>query len=337
MTSWPAPEAEPEARDYTAGIVNFGSYGELRACLGSLAAQTLAPRGLVVVDHDADPERQRRLAGEFPAVRWISGPNRGYAGGANQILAWTARECPEAGFVLLLNPDVELSPDYAARLAGAMVEDPALAVASGKLLRPDGRTLDSAGIRMPRHRRPRDRGAEEPDLSQYDRPEPVFAVTGAAMMIRRSALPDLEVNGEIFDEDFFAYHEDTDLAWRAQLMGWKAFYVPGARATHRRRWRRGTRRRIAPEVRRHSFKNHYLQMLKNERAGPFLRDLPVIAAWEALRFGFAVLREPGLLGGYRDAARLAPRAWAKRRIIQRRAASLRERCSAEPTAPEPPR
>ena len=67
-----------------------------------------------------------------------------------------------------------------------MAADPHVAVASGKLLRPDGRTLDSTGIVMPRHRRPRDRGSEQPDHRQYDRAEPVFAVTGAACFLARS-------------------------------------------------------------------------------------------------------------------------------------------------------
>ena len=76
---------------------------------------------------------------------------------------------------------------------------------------------------------------------------------------------------------------------------------------------------IEPSVRRHSFKNHYLEMIKNETPRGFLRDLHVILGWEVLRLGFSLLRDPQLLGGYLDALRLAPRAWAKRRIIQQRA------------------
>jgi GT2 family glycosyltransferase len=176
---------------------------------------------------------------------------------------------------------------------------------------------------MARHRRSVDRGSDEIDRRQYENCEFVFAASGAALMIRRQALPDLSVNGEVFDEDFFAYHEETDLAWRAQLLGWKSLYVPDARALHQRGWRRDQRFGIDPRIRRHAFKNRYLEMVKNERPMTFLRDLPAIAGWELLRLGYSVTRDRTLLHAYREALRLLPRAWAKRRIIQQRAASLR--------------
>jgi len=223
----------------------------------------------------------------------------------------------------LLNPDVVLDAGYAESLIREMTVRPVAALASGKLLRSDGCTLDSAGIRMARHRHPVDRGSDEIDRRQYEACEFVFAASGAALMIRCQALPDLSVDGEVFDEDFFAYHEETDLAWRAQLLGWKSLYVPRARALHRRGWRRGRRFDIDPQIRRHAFKNRYLEMVKNERPMGFLRDLPAIAGWELLRLGYSVTRDRTLLRAYREALRLLPRAWAKRRIIQQRAASLR--------------
>jgi GT2 family glycosyltransferase len=211
---------------------------------------------------------------------------------------------------------------------------PRIALGSGKLLRPDGRTLDTAGIAMSRQRRSRDRGAGQPDRQQYDRCETVFAVSGAALMLRQAALLDLAVEGEVFDEDFFAYREETDLAWRAGLLGWGVLYVPGARAQHRRRWRPDTRREVEPAVRRHSFKNHYLQLVKNERAGDFLRDLPFILAHELLRLGYGLLRDPAVLAAYADAVRLLPRALAKRRVIQERAGARRAARAAEPRSAE---
>ena len=150
----------------------------------------------------------------------------------------------------------------------------------------------------------------------------MFGVTGAAILIRCAALDDLRVDGELFDEDFWAYHEDTDLAWRAGLLGWSSLYVPSAVAIHRRGWHPGIADAVSPAVRRHSFKNHYLQMIKNEQPLPFLRDLPVILAWEVLRLGATLTRHPTMLPAYGSALRLAGRAWSKRRVIRRR---MRER------------
>jgi GT2 family glycosyltransferase len=231
------------------------------------------------------------------------------------VLAWAAAEHPDAAYVLLLNPDVALAPDFAGALGAAVAERPRVALASGRLTRPEG-LLDSAGIRLPRHRRPRDRGSEERDAGQYAAAELVFGVSGAAMWVRRAALADLALEGEVFDEDFFAYQDDTDLCWRAGRLGWEVLYEPRARAVHRRGWRRDERHRIDVAVRRHSFKNHYLQILKNERGRDLAANLPWLAAWEVLRLGFAVLRDPAILPAYAAAWRAAPAALRKRRALQ---------------------
>ena len=304
---------------YVAGIVHHDAYELLGACLASLALQTRPPAAVHVVDTGVDPARLEPLRRAYPAVRFDVRENRGYGAGANHVLASAAQSHPDAGFVLILNPDIELEPGFAAALIGAMERRPGVALASGKLLRPDRKTIDSAGIRLPRHRRPRDRGSEQEDRGQFDRDELVFGVSGAAMMIRCAALADLAIEGEVFDEDFFAYQDDTDLSWRAGRLGWRVLYEPAARAVHVRRWRKLERMRIEPAVRQHSFKNHYLQLVKNESAAGLLVNLPVLLAWEALRFGYAVLRDPAVLPGYAAAVRELPRAWSKRRSIQRRA------------------
>src|SRR5690606_21767356 len=187
-----------------------------------------------------------------------------------------------------------------------LLADPRVAIAGGKLLRPDLVTLDSAGIRLPRHRRPRDRGGGTPDRGQFDARERIFGVSGAAMMVRQRAMAAIALAGEVVDEDFFAYHDDTDLCWRAGRFGWEVAYQPAARAVHVRGWRRERRREIEPAVRRHSFKNHYLQIVKNERVGDLLVNLPWLLVWEGLRLGFAVLRDPALLPGYPQALRGLP-------------------------------
>ncbi len=71
-------------------------------------------------------------------------------------------------------------------------------------------------------------------------------------------------------------------------------------------------------MRRHSFKNHYLEMIKNEKPRDFARDLPLILFWEVLRFGHALIRDRSRIPAYASAYRLAGRAWGKRRLIQQR-------------------
>jgi GT2 family glycosyltransferase len=298
---------------YAVGIINFRSYDDLHACLDALKVQTRRPDATLIVDVDPDGSRSQALFAR-PDLCWHDTENRGYAGGANLALRELC-ERTESEFLLLLTPDTRLEPAFADELVRQMARHPRAALATGKLLRPDG-SIDSAGITLPRNRRPRDRGSGQPDRGQYDRVETVFGASGAAMLLRRAALADLAIDGELFDEDFFLYHEDTDLSWRAELLGWSVVYVPQARAVHDRRWQPRRRFDIEASVRRHSFKNHYLQLIKNEQARDFLLGLPILLAWEVLRLGFAVFRDPVVLPGYLDALRLSRRAWRKRRVLR---------------------
>jgi GT2 family glycosyltransferase len=315
-----------EPPSYVAGIVNYRSYDDLERCLASLSAQSRAPLAIHVLDGDADRARHEAIARAHPGVRFEATPNLGYAAAANRLLAEAERSWPAADFYLLLNPDIELDVDFAAILTDAMTAEPAIALAGGKLLRPGRKTIDSAGIRLPAHRRPRDRGSEMPDGGEWDRREYVFGASGAAMMLRRAALADLALDGEIFDEDFFAYHEDTDLSWRAGRLGWRVLYEPAATGIHGRGWQRAGRASVPVAIRRHSFKNHYLQLIKNERLADFITHLPVLLAWEAMRLGFAILRDPAILPAYREAWALRGRAIEKRRTL---AAHIAAKASSE--------
>jgi GT2 family glycosyltransferase len=311
---------------YTAGIVHFGDIAELATCLASLVAQCDPPSRIFVIDHgggrrESNDDQLEVSVGQIPIDRFDL-PNRGYSAGANHILATSWQTSPDAEFILVLNSDVRLDPAFSAALISAMSTRPDVALASGKLMRPCGRLIDSAGITMSRSRRFMDRGSDEPDDGQFDVTETTFAVSGAAIMLRAAFVSSLAVDGEVFDEDFFVYHEDTDLAWRARLLGFESLYVADARATHVRGWRRGQRDHIAPNIRRHSFKNRYLEMIKNERPLSFLRDLPFIFPMEIARFGFALIADRALMGAYRDAAVHARRAWHKRRVIRRNARSI---------------
>jgi GT2 family glycosyltransferase len=305
---------------YVAGIVNYRSYDDLECCLDSLARQSRAPIAVHVLDGDADPRRHAALCDRHPDARIEATPNLGYAAAANRLLAEADCSWPEADYYLLLNPDIELDACFAERLIASMHANSAIALGGGKLLRPGRKLMDSAGIVLPAHRRPRDRGSERPDLGEWDRPEHLFGVSGAAMMLRRAALPDIALAGEIFDEDFFAYHEDTDLSWRAGRLGWQVLYEPAAIAIHRRGWQRSARRAVPLAIRRHSFKNHYLQVIKNEKLSDLALRLPVLIAWEAMRLAFALLRDPAILPAYKQAWTLGGRALLKRRALSTRIA-----------------
>ncbi len=311
----PTAKRDRDSSPYCVGVINHHSYRDLECCLDSLANQTAPPTRIFVLDADADPESLAAIRRGHGNVYFEAIPNIGYAAAANRAIALAERENVEADFFLLLNPDVILDRDFSERLVGAAQDRPAVALATGKLLRRDRETLDSAGIDLPPNRRPRDRGSEQLDCGQFEAGEYLFGASGAALLLRRSAALELALDGEIFDEDFFAYHEDTDLCWRSHLLGWRVYYEPSARAVHARGWQRDGRFAIPIAVRRHSFKNHYLELIKNESVLDLIRNLPRLLVWELLRPGFALVRDPRILPAYWGALRLAPRAFRKRRLL----------------------
>ncbi len=301
--------------DVSVGIVTYNSASDLQRCLDSVRAQSLPPREVVVWDN-ASADESAGLARAAGVTVVAAEGNLGFAAAANELVRRTT-----GPYLLLLNPDACLVPDYLERLVAVGQSDPRVGSLTGKLLRPssgDGPpVIDSTGHVLYRNRSALNRGENEPDRGQYDAPGEVFGVCAAAALYRRAMLEDVRVGDEYFDSAFFAYLEDVDLDWRARLRGWKAWYVPAAVAVHDR-GHRGKRRMKNPWVLRHSLRNRYLLMLRNDRPADLLRDLPAILGMEALRFVDYAVTHPSALRGYVDLVRLLPHAAAARREIQAR-------------------
>jgi GT2 family glycosyltransferase len=293
-------------------IVTFNSGLDIGACLESVGRQTFQGLQIRVFDNASSDGTLNQLKRYNIDVR-PSPTNTGFAKAHNELIRQTQSE-----YVLVLNPDTILSPQFLEFLVPAMDVRPDSGSASGKLLRMDNKTIDSTGIRMLRSQRHVDRGADEPDLGQYDKPEDIFGPSGAAALYRRSALEDAAIDGEYFDEDFFAYREDADLAWRLQLLGWKSIFVPSAVAQHRRRVTPERRSQLPNMINYHSVKNRFLLRINNISGSLYRRDFWRITARDAMVVGYVILREwtsaPAL--GY--VVRHFPRLLRKRRRIQQK-------------------
>lgn len=296
----------------TVGIIHYDDYGFLEDCFQGLVRQSPFSFKTLLVDNTL-PERRRSIVpptGINVAI-FVNAVNNGYAGAANQVI----RES-KTPFVFLMNPDVNLEPGCLEVLLRVALANPSYGIWGPKLFREPG-ILDSAGHAFVRSRRFRDRGMGERDENQYPGGD-IFAICGAAILLRREMLEDIRIQGEYFDGDFFVYHEDTDLCWRAWHRGWKVRYVPEAVGSHLRGWRQDNRNKVPARIRIHGFKNRYLEMIKNETLGSFVKDLPYIFSQEILRFLHAVFREPTLLMAYWKVLLVLPKTWRKRREIMRR-------------------
>jgi GT2 family glycosyltransferase len=241
-------------------------------------------------------------------------------------LSWCAANnaaiaATDADEVLLLNADCFLAPDCLVRMRPRLWE-PSVGSVAPKLLRAAGPEqplgqIDTAGLILDRRRKNNLVGHGEP-AERYSTPGMCFGADGAAALFRREALRDCAPDGHPLDEDFEKYAADVDLAWRAQLLGWKCAYEPSAHALHIRTYGPSTRAQVSEEERRMQFRNRYLMMLKNETGRGLARDGALIAGYEVLALGHVLLRERHLLGGYGDAIRLTPAAIKRRRQVQAR-------------------
>jgi len=279
------------------------------------AAMVQADAEVVVVDN-ASTDTTVGVARQHGA-RLLRLPRRlSYAAAVNRAIAAT-----EGPAVLLLNADCYLEPDFLARARPRLDEDRVGSVAP-KLLRESGAALDAAGMTVDRRRKNGLVGHGRA-ASAYPVPGEAFGADGAAALYRRSVLEACALGAEVLDEDLGLWASDADLAWRARLLGWRCAYEPGAVARHRRTYSPSTRALLAEEHRRLQFRNRYLMWVKNETRAGLGRDLAWIAAYELAAFGHVLLREPFLLGGYRDAWRALPGARRRRREVQARRAVRR--------------
>lgn len=258
-------------------LITYNSERYLPRCAEGVHGQTEGPIQIVIVDN-ASTDRSALLARQlFPAaIHLVNKNNTGFAAAANQGIAASSAE-----FILLLNPDVYLKSDYLWNIVEALeTAGPTFGSATGKLLRGIGDgiaptdVIDSRGIRMTRSGRHLDIDAGRPDRETDHRPREVFGVSGAAALYRRRYALDAAIGEEVFDEDFFAYREDADLAWRGRLFGWRALYVPDAVAYHVRRVTPQTRRSLPAVINMHSVKNRFLLRLKNQSLWLALRHFP---------------------------------------------------------------
>jgi len=174
--------------------------------------------------------------------------------------------------------------------------------------------IDSAGLKIFKNRRVADRGAGEADRGQYDTEEEVFGISGALALYRLSALHAVSGRRGFFDNNFFAYKEDVDLAWRLRRFGWSSWHIPsalayhyrGAYASEGRTFGRAIKERRAKSkiVNELSARNHWLTLLKNDSPLNVFCHLPQIAVYEAGKLAYFLLREPktffASLGGLRE-------------------------------------
>jgi GT2 family glycosyltransferase len=210
----------------TVVIPNWNGAVHLPTCLESLRRQTFRDFEVIVVDNGSSDESLALLARDYPEVQVLAlGENRGFAGACNAGIRAARGE-----FIVLLNNDTEADPHWLEEVVAAFGRHPEAGLVASKMRLFDRRdVLHTAGDYYRVDGRPGNRGVWETDRGQYDREEYVFSACGGSAAYRRAMLDEIG----LLDEDFFYSCEDVDLAWRAQLAGWRCVYAPRAVVYHK--------------------------------------------------------------------------------------------------------
>src|SRR5882757_8661515 len=302
-------------------IVTYNSGRFIKRCLESVLAQKYPLKEVIVIDNSSTAGTADILEQFEDRCQIVYNcENIGFAAAQNQAIGLASGE-----WVLTLNPDVLLLPNFIQALVDAGQVDPKIGTVCGKLLAilatfdlPDKPLVDSTGIYFTPMLRHLDRGSQEVDNGHYLNFEYVFGATAAAALYRRGMIEDISVDGEFFDPDFFVYREDADVAWRAQLMGWRCVYSPHARGYHVRNVLPGNRRALPPVINMHSVKNRFLMRIKNMTGDLYRRNWLSITARDIVVFSACLVREQSSLKAFWYIGKNWKRVMEKRREIMSR-------------------
>jgi GT2 family glycosyltransferase len=289
-------------------IPNLDGEALLASCLDAVAAQTLAPARVIVVD-SGSVDGSRAIV-ETHAAEWHALPDNGFGAAVNHGIASS-----DSPYVALLNNDAVPEPGWLAALVEALERDPALSFAASRMLFTGERGVNAAGDGFDvRGRGGYNRGIREPDGPRFDEPRIVFGACAGAALYRRTLFHDIG----LFDEQLFLSWEDVDLDLRAALAGHRCLYVPTAVVHHaqgasaRGDWRAALERR-----------NKAILALKGLPLPLLALYLLLLPAREAYETRAAREGVRGYLRRLAPYAREAPRALRRRGEVRRRV-SLRE-------------
>ncbi len=294
-------------------IVNWNGLRHLVECLAALHNQRFSDFSIWLVDNGSTDGSVAWVRSHYPKVRVIVNPvNRGFAAANNQAI-----RAGQAPYVATLNNDAIPGPDWLANLFFAMERHPHCGAAASLMVfaeRPA--VINSAGVAVDRLGIAWDRLGGHPVTDSESVPTPVFGACAGAALYRRAMLREIG----LFDEDFFAYLEDVDLAWRAQWAGWDAVYVPEARVLH---YHSATAGEGSPFKGYLLGRNKVWLILKNYPLPQLWLYWLLIWAYDAAAVGRALIGMRGAapLRGRWLAWRSARHAWSKRQCLVRRRSS----------------
>jgi GT2 family glycosyltransferase len=249
-------------------ILNYNGMKFADKCLTSVLNTRYHNFEVIFVDNastDGSLEYAKKRFGKNRRLRFVvNKKNYGFAKGNNIGLRHAKGE-----YVVFLNIDTEVDPNWLTELVKVMDSDPTVGAAQSKLLTMDDqKRIDACGLTLTPYGFFAERGSGEVDRGQYDSAVEIFAAKGAAMAVKREVL---EKVGP-FDEDYFIFAEEVDLCWRIWLAGYRVVLVPKSIVFH---FGAGIVKMIWPQKSPpYWYRNTLVTFLKNASTKNLLKMLP---------------------------------------------------------------
>ena len=212
-----------EKIDITIVIPNYNGEKYLKPCLESIYAQSYDTYEIIIIDNHSTDSDYSWLR-EYREIRFKRlDKNYGFSRAVNEGI-----KMARGTYVVLLNNDTQLCPDFLRTMPQAMLLDHKIFGISSKMIQMHNQSLiDDAGDAYTILRWAYKRG-DGKNVNQYQKKTRVFSACAGAALYRKSVLKEI---GD-FDETFFAYMEDVDISYRANIYGYKNIYLPEAKVYH---------------------------------------------------------------------------------------------------------
>ncbi|MDP3995309.1 MAG: glycosyltransferase family 2 protein [bacterium] len=296
-------------------IVTHNSEKYLEPLFAGIAKQEGVEFSVLIIDNASTDATLGWVRTHHPKARIIANQeNRGFARAHNQGFA----EC-QAPYVLALNPDVELQEGCLPEMLRVMEAEPPLnpplntggesSIAAVtpklyKILPSDQKSgiIDSLGIDLMPWGQVANIGEYTSENAKNKPTERVWGISGACALYRLSALQSVKDEHGIYDERFWMYKEDADLAWRLNRAGFRSALAPNAIALHLRSVQKGDRPTRQDRFKQESIKNHLLMLRKNLSWCDWWR-MPAIITYEFLKFIYIAIFETRNLKAYYGSVR----------------------------------
>ena len=210
-------------------ILNWNGKYYTIECIESLKKIIYLNYEIILVDNGSKDDSVKCLKDRYPDIKIIiNKKNLGFAEG-NNIAIKAILKNKYVRYIALLNNDTKVEPYWLEELISVAESDKKIGACQSKILSmSDPSILDAVGISISKNGEAIQEGYKTRDVGQYEQVREIFGPCAGAVLYRREMLSKIG----LFDEDFFAYYEDVDIAFRARFAKWKCAYVPKSIVYH---------------------------------------------------------------------------------------------------------